>query len=313
MKFLIIGAGGIGCYYGALLQKAGHQVTLIARGEHLLALQQHGLKITHPDFNFHAAVNARSLESMIDQMTIDEIDLVMLTIKGTQTESTLKQIQHWINSGNRQVPLLSLQNGIDNEPLIEQALGRKRTLGGLAVKIGGHVISPGIVEATGPAQVIMGLWPNKAANTELAQRIEEFSRVFIEAGIPCTLSDDIERELWKKLLINNGVNPLSALTEMDTRTLTSHPVYGDIVYRLMLETAAVADASGVAIPSQDIDSMYQLICNFDAIKTSMLVDKLKGRPLELDAICGAILRRGEKYTVATPLTALINALLEQNN
>lgn len=98
---------------------------------------------------------------------------------------------------------------------------------------------------------------------------------------------------------------------MDTRTLTSHPVYGDIVYRLMLETATVAEAAGVPIPANDVDTMYQLICNFDAIKTSMLVDKLKGRPLELDAICGAILRHGEKYGVDTPITALINALISQ--
>ncbi len=311
MNFLIIGAGGIGCYYGALLQQAGHQLTLVARGEHLLALQQNGLKISHPDFNFNANVNAHTIESMMQNIIVDDIDLIMLTIKGTQTESLLTQIHDWINSGSRQVPVLSLQNGIDNEPLIEQSIGRQRTLGGLAVKIGGHVISPGVIEATGPAQVIMGLWPNKPLNSDLASCIDDFAKAFIEAGIPTTLTDNIELELWKKLLINNGVNPLSALTEMDTRTLTAHPVYGDIVYRLMLETAAVAEATGVTIPQQDIEAMYQLICNFDAIKTSMLVDKLKGRPLELDAICGAILRRAKKYNVDTALTALINALLKQ--
>lgn len=311
MNFLIIGAGGIGCYYGALLQQAGHQVTLVARGEHLLTMQKHGLKIIHPDFSFHASVTAHSIETMMQDIAVDDFDLIMLTIKGTQTESLLHQIHDWLNAGSKQVPILSLQNGIDNEPLIEQVLDRKRTLGGLAVKIGGHVISPGVIEATGPAQVIMGLWPNKPANPDLANRSENFADVFREAGIPTTLSDNIELELWKKLLINNGVNPLSALTELDTQTLTSHPVYGDIVYRLMLETAAVAEATGVAIPSEDVDAMYQLICNFDAIKTSMLVDKLKGRPLEIDAICGAILRRARQFNVDTPFTALINALVLQ--
>ncbi len=312
MNFLIIGAGGIGCYYGALLQKAGHQVTLVARGEHLLAMQKHGLKIVHPDFSFHAPVTALSVETMLEDIAVDDFDLIILTIKGTQTESLLNQIRDWANAGSKQVPLLSLQNGIDNEPLIEQSLSRSRTLGGLAVKIGGHVISPGVIEATGPAQVILGLWPSKSSNSDLANRIEDFAKVFIESGIPTTLTDNIELELWKKLLINNGVNPLSALTELDTRTLTSHPVYGDIVYRLMLETASVAEAAAVPVPAKDVDAMYELICNFDAIKTSMLVDKLKGRPLELDAICGAILRRAKKYNVDTPLTALINALIEQN-
>jgi 2-dehydropantoate 2-reductase len=311
MNFLIIGAGGIGCYYGALLQKAGHQVTLVARGEHLQAMQQNGLKITHPDFNFNAPVNAHSVDSMMQNISVDDIDLIILTIKGTQTESLLNQISPWLNSGSRQVPMLSLQNGIDNEAMIEQTLGKQRTLGGLAVKIGGHVIAPGVIEATGPAQVVMGLWPNNTVNTKKTGHIEEYAEAFRAAGIPTTLSDNIQQELWKKLLINNGVNPLSALTELDTRTLTAHPVYGDIVYRLMLETAAVAKAAGVTIPVEDVDAMYQLICNFDAIKTSMLVDKLKGRPLEIDAICGAILRRAEKYQIATPFTAFVNALVLQ--
>ncbi len=311
MHFLIIGAGGIGCYYGALLQRAGHQVTLIARGEHLKAMQQNGLRIVHPDFSFDSPVNARSIEDMMQQINIDDIDLILLTIKGTQTESLLNQIEHWLNSGTRNTPLLSLQNGIENEALIEKVLGKQRTLGGLAVRIGGHVISPGIIEATGPAQVVMGLWPNKQVNSASAAPVELFAQHFEEAGIPTTVTENIELELWKKLLINNGVNPLSALTELDTRALTAHPVYGDIVYKLMQETADVAEATGVTIAQQDIDAMYQLISNFDAIQTSMLVDKLKGRPLEIDAICGAILRRAKQHQVETPFTAFINALVEQ--
>jgi 2-dehydropantoate 2-reductase len=311
MKFLIIGAGGIGCYYGALLQQAGHGVTLVARGEHLQAMQQHGLKITHPDFQFNDAVNACSVESMIQQTSPDQFDLLILTIKGTQTETLLRQIQPWLNSGRHNIPLLSLQNGIDNEPLIEQYIGAERTLGGLAVKIGGHVVEPGVIEATGPAQVIMGVWPNKQTATTSSIALDSFAENFCKAGIPTTVTDDIQLELWKKLLINNGVNPLSALTGLDTRALTSHPVYGDIVYRLMRETATVAKASGVNITDQEIDAMYELICNFDAIKTSMLVDKLKGRPLEIDAICGAILRRAQQFKIDTPFTALVNELVSQ--
>ena len=311
MHFLIIGAGGIGCYYGALLQRAGHRVTLIARGEHLSAMQQNGLKIVHPDFSFDAPVTAYSIEQMMQQINIDDIDLILLTIKGTQTESLLQQTRQWLGSGTKNVSILSLQNGIDNEPLIEETLGKERTLGGLAVKIGGHVISPGVIEATGPAQVVMGLWPNSWENPTSEAAASEFAHAFEEAGIPTTLTNNIELELWKKLLINNGVNPLSALTEMDTRALTSHPVFGDIVYKLMQETADVAEACGVSLDQQDIDAMYQLICNFDAIQTSMLVDKLKGRTLEIDAICGAILRRAEAQGVDTPFTAFVNALVLQ--
>lgn len=311
MHFLIIGAGGIGCYYGALLQQAGHRVSLVARGDHLHMMQQTGLKISHPDFSFDAPVQAWSLDQLMQKVALDDIDLIIFTIKGTQTESMLKQMQGWLNSGSKPVPVLSLQNGIDNESLIAQSIGKERTLGGLAVRIGGHVIQPGVIEATGPAQVIMGLWPDSQSNPELKNWVQHLVQILGDAGIPTTLTENIELELWKKLLINNGVNPLSALTGMDTRTLTSHPVYGDIVYRLMQETATVAAATGVTISPQEVDEMYQLICNFDAIKTSMLVDREKGRPLEIDAICGAILRRSRQYNIATPFTALINQLVLQ--
>jgi 2-dehydropantoate 2-reductase len=111
--------------------------------------------------------------------------------------------------------VLSLQNGIDNERRIAAAVGAERTIGGLAVRIGAHVVDPGVVAATGPAQVVLGAWPtardHPAARTSLAALVT----TFCDAGIPTTLSEDIRLELWKKLMINNGVNPLSVLAELD--------------------------------------------------------------------------------------------------
>ena len=205
---------------------------------------------------------------------------------------------------------MSLQNGVDNEPLIADVVGEKRTLGGLAVRIGGHIISAGKIEATGPAQIILGAWPNSfSCATQQEQVIDNFAKEFNEASIPTRVSSNIQHELWRKLIINNGVNPLSALTNLDTRALTSHPVLTKTVYQLMEEVAYVAKADNVELVKKDVDEMYDLICTFDAIKTSMLVDKEKGRPLELDAICGAVLNRAHRLGIETPVTELINALL----
>ena len=308
MNFLVIGAGGIGCYYGARLQQAGHSVSYLARGEHLIAMQQHGLQIRHEDIEFCESVDAMNVQQLLQKKTCNQYDLMILTTKGGSTQTILDQLEGWLSTAD--TPFLSLQNGVDNEPLIAKVIGDKRTLGGLAVRIGGHIISPGKIEATGPAQIILGPWPNaNSCSTQEEKLVDKFAEELNNASIPSRVSSNIQQELWRKLIINNGVNPLSALTGLDTKTLTSHPVLTKNVYQLMAEVATVAKADNVELGKEDVDEMYELICTFDAIKTSMLVDKEKGRPMELDSICGAVLRRASKLGIETPATALVNAVL----
>ncbi|SEG22722.1 ketopantoate reductase family protein [Marinobacterium lutimaris] len=310
MKFLILGAGGIGCYYGARLLGAGHQCTFVARGAHLAAMQQNGLEVRHSDYHFNAAVDAIAMETLTAERHADDYDLVLFCLKGGATAETLEQLGAWLSDSS--LVLLSLQNGVDNEPLIAEKIGDARTLGGLAVRIGGHILEPGVIEATGPAQIVMGAWPDSAAQPSTDTFAEKLSLLFNEAGIPTQVSPDIRYELWRKLLINNSMNPLSALTGRDTRSLTSDPVLRPIIHALMTETATVGIADGVALGEKDVEEMFELICGFDAIKTSMLVDREKGRPLELEGISGAVLSRAAKRGINTPLTALIHRLLELN-
>ncbi|MDR3672888.1 MAG: 2-dehydropantoate 2-reductase [Holophaga sp.] len=309
MRFLILGAGGIGGYYGARLLAAGHRVRFVARGPHLEAVRLHGLALSHPDFAFTGPVDACSAEALCRDCPADDFDLAILTVKSGATLALLEQLGAWLQRAPG-LPLLSLQNGVDNEPAIEAAVGRERTLGGLAVRIGGHVVAPGRVEAVGPAQILMGAWPDAASNPALVDPGEGFAGVFRAAGIPAQSSPDIRRELWRKLLINNGVNPLSALTGLDTGRLTSHPVLARTVQAMMEETAAAARQDGVALDRRDVEEMFHLIRTFDPIKTSMLVDREHGRPLELEGICGAVIRRVEAGGGQAPLTSLIRAMLE---
>lgn len=307
--FLIVGAGGIGAYYGARLLSAGHPVTLVARGDHLQVLQDRGLRVEHPTFRFAGPVQALSIDQLVARHSADEYRLVVLATKAGATAGLLHDLGAWLDPPDGPA-VCSLQNGVDNEAQIAARLGLPRTIGGLAVRIGGHVTGPGCIEARGPAQVVFGAWPNARANPHPRAPLDEIADQFNAAGIPTQCSDDIRRELWKKLLINNGVNPLSALTELDTRALSTHPVFGSSVYRLMQEAASAARLDEVDIGNEDIDAMFELVRTFDPIKTSMLVDLEKGRELELDEIAGAVLARCRRGGVAAPVTELVQGLLQ---
>ncbi|GAA0786891.1 ketopantoate reductase family protein [Marinobacterium sediminicola] len=305
MKFLIIGAGGIGCYYGARLLDAGHEVTFIARGAHLEAMKQQGLSVEHEALHFKASVEALSMDELLNRHNCADYDLVMLALKSGATSDWLSECGHWLKQA--ETPVLSLQNGVDNEPLIAAVIGEERTLGGLAVRIGGHIIAPGHIEAKGPAQVVMGRWPQVK---ESVPALDSLSDTLNAAQIPTRITNNIRYELWKKLLINNGVNPLSALTGLDTRSLTADPALGKTVYAMMQETALAARADDVELTPSDVDEMFALISQFDAIKTSMLVDREKGRPLELDDISGAVIRRCRQLGESAPNTELVERLLQ---
>lgn len=312
IKVAIIGAGGIGCYYGARLQNAGHQVCFIARGAHLEVLQSTGLELEHPDFNFTQSVDACSFERLIKNNQPNEFDAIIICVKATSTENIAKQLKYWFHQYRQKIAVISLQNGIDNEPLLAKALGDDCIIGGLAVRIGGHIISPGKVKATGVAQLILGSWPDENSPTEkrFGGCLERWISFFNQAGIPSRKAPDIRKELWRKLVINNGVNPLSALTRLDTKTMSHHPHFGPIVQQLMQEAAKVAIADGEKLSERDALEMYELICSFDPIKTSMLVDFENGKPLELNEISGAVLKRSEKLGLSVPFTKTIHALLE---
>lgn len=307
LRLLIVGAGGIGGYYAARLLHAGQEVVLTARGAHLAALQENGLTVQYGDEMWSFPVQAMDHSAVVARYRPDDFDVVLVTLKSTATETMLAELGPWLYHGK--VPVLSLQNGVDNEPALASLLGERRVLGGLAVRIGGHIVQPGVVEAEGPAQIVMGEWPMVVGSDRRGLLLQQLQEAFEAAGIPTTVSDNIRYELWRKLVINNGVNPLSALTGLDTRSLTHHSEFQKIVHGMMAETVAASKADNVNLGPEDLAEMFDLISNFNAIKTSMLIDKEKGRPLELDSIAGAVLRRCERLGVEAPYTMTVNALL----
>lgn len=309
LSVLMIGAGGIGGYYGARLAEAGHRVVLTARGAHLAALQKNGLVVHYEKRLIECQIPAVDHAALIQNYQPSDFDVIAIALKSTATKAVLDELGPWL--AQSEVPVLSLQNGVDNEPMVARILGENRVLGGLAVRIGGHIVEPGVVEAEGVAQIVMGEWPHVPEEQDARRPLLEILQTaFEKAGIPSVVSDNIRYELWRKLVINNGVNPISALTGLDTQSLTRPPRFSQVVQGMMAEAAAAAKADGVKLGKADVDEMFALISSFNAIKTSMLVDKQKGRPLELDGIAGAVLRRSKELGVDAPYTTTVNALLE---
>lgn len=311
MRIAVIGAGGIGCYYGAKLVNARHEVTFVARGEHLTAMQADGLSVTHPDFSFKQKVSACSLDDLIVKHKSSDFDLLLICIKTTSTFEIANVLKEWINTKSGSPYILSLQNGMGNEQVFSDHLNESKIIGGLAVRIGADVIKPANVTAVGIAQIIMGAWPhNVDADPDRIKFVSKTVEMFNQAGIPTKESDDIRKELWRKLMINNGTNPLSALIQKDTKYLSHHEEYAMLMKHMMNETALASQIDGSDLKETDAQEMFQLIYDFDAIKPSMLIDREKGRTLELDAICGVVINNCETLGKDAPYTRTIYTLLK---
>ncbi len=311
MKFAMLGAGGIGCYYAARLIEAGHECVLVARGGHLNSLQQNGLSLEHPDFQFYSSVEATDIAGLCRDYDCDSFDLLILGAKGGATASMLDEMNAWLAKGN--VPMLSIQNGVTNEEFIEQKIGKERTIGGLGIYISGHIVSPGNIKVQGAGQIDFGAWPNAQSNPTMAEFCNTLNSVFTEAGIHTRLYDDVRYALWRKLVLNNGVNPLTALTNQKTGMITKDPIFSRTVHTMMKETARAANVAGVKLSDIDVEEMFDLICNFGDIKTSMQVDMERGRSLEINEICGPVIENCRKINQPAETTELIYRLLVNAN
>jgi 2-dehydropantoate 2-reductase len=306
MKFLILGAGGIGSYFGARLIKAGHDVTFVARGEHLLALQQNGLKLQHPEFSFHEKVCSFTINEII-KFNSSLFDAVLITTKSTSTLNLAEQLKNWFAKKERIPYIISLQNGVENEEILSNYINDKYIIGGLTRKIGAHIVSPSIIMAKGNAETILGSIFYTEENFIF---LNEISKIFNDAKIPTTISKEIKVELWKKLIINNGVNALCALLKDETGTVMHNKKLSKLVYGLMNETAIAALNKDIVIHKTQVNEMYELIKNFESIKPSMLVDVEHNRTLELEEICNVVIKNSEEQGLDSPYTRTISTLLE---
>ena len=297
MRIAIMGAGGIGGCYGGLLAKAGFDVTLIARGAHLEAITEKGLRLVQPEGEFTVDVAATGNPSLVGT-----VDLVIFSVKAHQNLTAVPLIKPLIGV---ETTVLTIQNGVESADEIGQEYGAERVLPGSAYVIS-NVVSPGVVKQQSQIpRVAFG-----ESNGERSQRAIAVQDAFLKANIMAELSDDISRVLWSKLLYNSPANGMASAARLSPRDLIEYPE-GSSMFKLAIqEVADVGTASGVPLGKDDVQGAMDLIAARPmGARGSMQADLESGRPLELDAIVGSVGRIGRKLNVPTPIFDILYTLL----
>ena len=297
MKIVVVGAGGVGAFYGGLLARAGQDVHIVARGPQLEALRMRGLRISSLALG---EIDVPPLRATDRAAEIGVADLVLIAVKAHQTAGILDEIAPLIGDGTL---ILALQNGVESDELLAARFGPPRVIGAV-VYVGATLERPGLVRHVAAGTLVIG---DRGAVG--ADRLERVRTALASTGLPVRINPDIERQRWHKLAWNASFNAVSALTLRSSQELLNTPAARDVIVGVMREVVAVANARGVTLGPADIDQLVAATEKAAPIRTSMLVDRERGRELETDALVGVVVRRGSELGVPTPITSVLYALL----
>jgi 2-dehydropantoate 2-reductase len=298
MKILVVGAGAVGGYYGALLVRAGHAVTFVARGEHGRKIRADGLVVELPGETF--TVRCDVLEDVTQAAGLD-FEVAIVAVKASGLSAVAQGIGAALAAKGVAIPLL---NGLDSEAELGRAIGSERVIGGIA-QIAARIAAPGRIRVDAPARIVLA---PVAANQ--MPRVESLASELSKAGFGCDAKPDLRRVLWTKLLWNAPFNAICALTRRRAGEVLAVPELEALVRSTMQELARVAATEGVTIDDRFIESMLQSTREkFKDSVPSMLQDVLAGRETETRALQGAVVRRGEERGIETPIHRTLLALM----
>ncbi len=321
MRFLIAGAGAIGGYIGARMARAGQEVALFARGPHLRAMQEHGLRILSAEGDFE--VRPQVVGCLAD---VGPVDVIVLAVKAHGLTRLAPQLHALIAEDTT---VVSTQNGIpwwyfqvgaaeftgvpiervDPGGVIGASIDPSRVVGSL-VYLGTEIVEPGVIRHTEGNRISLG-----EPDGSRSERCRAIAEALIQAGLRCPVTARIRHEIWVKLLGNVAFNPLSALTRATLAQMARNPDVCQVVRSIMIEVEAVANKLGVQLPI----SIDQRIAGAEKVgehKTSMLQDLEAGRPMELEPVVGAVVELGERLGIQMPHTRTVYAcarLLEETS
>jgi 2-dehydropantoate 2-reductase len=312
MRFLIAGAGAIGGYIGACMARAGLDVSLYARGPHLRAMQERGLRILSADGDFD--VHPRVIDDLGE---VGPVDVIFLGVKAHGLTQLAPQLRLLIGENTT---VVSTQNGIpwwyfqvgageftglpvrrvDPGGVIAASIDPRRVVGSL-VYLGTEILEPGVIRHTEGNRISLG-----EPDGSRSERCRAIAETLIQAGLRCPVSTRIRNEIWVKLLGNVAFNPISALTRATLAQMARDPDICPIVRNIMAEVEAVANKLGVTLPI----SIEQRIAGAEKVgehKTSMLQDLEANRPMELEPVVGAVVELGEHLGIDMPYTHTVYA------
>jgi 2-dehydropantoate 2-reductase len=298
MKIAIMGTGGVGGYYGGLLAQQGHDVTFIARGAHLKAIQENGLQVK----SIHGDFQANPAQATDNPTQIGPVDLVVFCTKTYSIDEAARQIKPLVAS---ETTVLPLQNGIDAAERIGAILGMEHLIGGVTW-ISSAVEAPGVINQVSQfRRVVMG-----ELDGRVTARAQAAHKAFEETGITAELSENISKILWTKFVFISTACSLGSLTRLPMGEYRSIPETRIMMTSLMREVETVARAQGVEMDEDVVQKSLDFIDNAaPTIKASMQLDVAAGRRSELEAMIGVIGRKGRELGVPTPVADMVYAAL----
>jgi 2-dehydropantoate 2-reductase len=289
MKTAILGAGAVGCFYGGMLARAGREVVLIGRPQHVEAIRRDGLRMETLSFDEQVKVTARC-----DAGGITGADMVLCCVKSTDTTAAAAEMAPHLAPG---AIVLSLQNGYDNAQRLQELLGRP--VHPAVVYVATEMAGPGHLRHHGRGELVIGPFDGSAAV------VAEFAL----AGVPVQISDNVAGALWVKLIINCVYNGLSAITQLPYGRIAPGEGIAGVMDDIVAECLAVAQADGVTVPGDIRAAVAGISKSMATQKSSTAHDVARGRKSEIDHINGYVLKRGAALGIATPVNRTIHALV----
>jgi 2-dehydropantoate 2-reductase len=302
MRIAIFGTGGVGGYFGGRLAQAGEDVVFIARGQHLQAMREHGLRVDSLAGDFVLP----SVQAYSDPGDVGPVDAIIVGVKAWQVAAAAEAMQPMVGPDTFIVPL---QNGVEAPAVLARVHGRERVLGGLC-RIVAYVAGPGLItQAAVEPYVAFGELDNRPS-----ERSERLRDIFNRAqGVIAEIPVDIQVAMWSKFLLISPWSGLGAVTRAPAGVWRSRPETRQLWLQATYEVYNVARARGIALPDDSVERTATFV---DALlphaTASMQRDILAGYPSELDSLCGSLVRLGAETGVATPtLTFIYHVLLPQ--
>lgn len=300
MRIAVMGAGGMGGYFGGRLARGGETVAFIARGEHLRAIQAHGLRVRSIAGDFAITAPATDDPRRVPEL-IGPVDLILFCVKSYDTEAAAEAIRPIIGA---ETAVLTLQNGVVNVETLGRLLGPARVLGGLVYGFA-VIAEPGVIEHTQGGRIVFG--ELDGPESARARRFVEAGR---RAGFPIELTGDVRRALWEKYLMICALSGMTAIARRPIGEIRTCPE-SRRMYRLILdELTAVAKAEGVGLAEDVVEAGMAAVDRLNADSYSSLYhDLTRGRRLELEALQGYAVRLGARDGIPTPALFAVYAAL----
>ncbi|HCE54658.1 MAG TPA: 2-dehydropantoate 2-reductase [Lutibacter sp.] len=303
MHIVIYGTGGVGGYFGARLAQAGNKVTFIARGKHLEAIQKNGLQLKSPKGDY-LVFPANATANIAD---VTDIDLILVCVKTWQLEAAAIEINRVLSE---KTIVISLLNGVNNTDALSAIINKKHILGGLC-KVVSKIEDFGIINHLSfEPTIIIGELDN--VKTERALLLE---KLFLNAGITTKLAENIQTEIWSKFLFISTISAIGALTRATIGEMIASPTIKELMHKTAAEIVAVAKAKGVHLSDKLVEQQFKIIESQPYNTTSSLQrDIMEGKPSELEAQNGTVVKMGIELGIPTPVNSFIyHCLLPQEN